>query len=156
MKKIVRSLVAVVCAASATLAFADAPLMGNVPPVVERECASCHMVFPPAFLPVASWQRLMADLPRHFGVDASTDAKSTNEISQWLVSQGGTYRRVSATDKPAQDRITTSAWFTRKHREVADAVWQRPSIKSAANCAACHGANAAKGQFNEDAVRIPK
>jgi hypothetical protein len=58
-------------------------------------------------------------------------------------------------EEPPQDRITQSNWFLRKHREVAPDVFRRTSIKSAANCAACHG-GADQGNFSEHAVRIPK
>ena len=138
-------------------AYADSgPSMGAIPAVVSEECASCHMVYPPAMLPVASWQRLMAGLDKHFGVDASLDAKTTKEVGNWFVTHGGTYKRVAANDRPEQDRISKSAWFVRKHREVAAATWNRPSIKSASNCTACHGQGATKGVFEEDLVKIPK
>jgi hypothetical protein len=32
-----------------------------------EECAACHSAYPPGMLPAASWQRVMANLPRHFG-----------------------------------------------------------------------------------------
>lgn len=127
-----------------------------IPPKVDQECASCHMVYPPALLPVASWQRLFSGLDKHFGVDASLDAKTAREVGDWFVAHGGTYKRVVAQDKPAQDRITKSTWFVRKHREVASSTWSRPSIKSASNCTACHGQGATKGVFEEDLVKIPK
>jgi hypothetical protein len=53
-------------------------------------------------------------------------------------------RRHAATGRPIgalappEDRITRSAWFIRKHDEVPAAAWQRPAIRSAANCGACH------------------
>lgn len=121
----------------------------------QQECASCHTPYAPALLPAASWQRLMGKLDKHYGTDASLDAASTREISQWLQANAGTYRRVS--EEPPQDRITQSAWFLRKHRpgEVPADVWKRPSVGSPANCGACH-ANAAKGNFNEHEVRIPR
>ncbi len=54
-----------------------------------------------------------------------------------------------------QDRITRSDWFLRKHHEVAPGVFLRPSIRSAANCAACH-AGAERGDYDDDGVRIPR
>jgi hypothetical protein len=52
-------------------------------------------------------------------------------------------------------RITETRWFVRKHDEVPRATWSRKSIGSAANCVACHR-QAEQGNFEEDAVRIPK
>ncbi len=68
----------------------------------------------PGMLPADSWQRLMNNLPRHFGTDASLDAASVKELSAWLTANAGIYKRVR--EAPPQDRITSSAWFTRTAR----------------------------------------
>jgi len=119
----------------------------------QQECAACHLAYPPGMLPAASWQRLMGNLPRHFGTDASVDADTRRELSAWLEANAGTAKRVS--EAPPEDRLTRSAWFDRKHREIPVAEWKRASIGSASNCAACHR-GAAQGDFDEHAVRIPK
>ena len=122
-------------------------------PKYQQECASCHIAYPPGLLPAESWRRLMAGLPHHFGADASLDAASVKELATWLAANAGTYKRVR--EAPPEDRITRSAWFTRKHDEVATATWKRPAVKSPANCSACH-AQADQGDFNERNVRIPR
>lgn len=124
-------------------------------PKYQQECAACHIAYPVGMLPAASWQRLMGALSKHYGTDASLDEASLREITVWLKSNAGTYRRVS--EEPPQERITQSAWFLRKHneREISPAVWKRASVGGASNCAACH-TNAAQGNFNEHEVRIPK
>jgi hypothetical protein len=124
-------------------------------PKYQQECGSCHVAYPPGMLPTASWQRVIASLSKHYGVDASLDAASAREISVWVAAHAGTQRRTN--EEPAQDRITQSAWFKRKHRdgEVPAGAWKRASIGSPSNCAACH-AGAESGNFNEDDVRIPK
>jgi hypothetical protein len=140
---------------AASTAGADGDRRASVPllPKYRSECASCHIAYPPGMLPAASWQRLMQDLPRHFGTDASVDAATLQELSQWLATHAGTHKR--AREAPPEDRITRSAWFIREHREMAPATWQRPMIKSPANCAACH-TDAEKGDFDEHRVRIPR
>lgn len=129
----------------------------SVPPLPKylQECAACHIAYPAGMLPAASWQRLMGSLNKHYGTDASLDAASQREISDWLKTNAGTYKRVS--EAPPQDRITQSAWFLRKHRdgEVPAGVWKRASVGSAAHCAACH-TKAAQGNFSERDIRIPK
>ncbi|HJV87930.1 MAG TPA: diheme cytochrome c [Noviherbaspirillum sp.] len=122
-------------------------------PQYKQECGSCHVPYPPGLLPAASWQRLMQNLPQHFGTDASLDPAATKQIAAWLDANAGTGKR--AREEPPQDRITKSAWFVRKHDEVPAADWKRPAIKSAANCAACHP-QADQGAFNEHDVRIPR
>jgi len=60
----------------------------------------------------------------------------------------------SVTSAPPEDRITKSDWFVRKHRRIEPAVWRHASVKSAANCAACH-TGADRGQFNDGDLRVP-
>jgi hypothetical protein len=122
-------------------------------PTYQQECASCHVAYAPGLLPVESWQRLMNDLPHHFGVDASLDAASTKTLSAWLAANAGASRRARAA--PPGDRITKAAWFLREHGEVSAATWKRTSVKSPSNCSACH-AQADQGDFDEDRVRIPR
>jgi mono/diheme cytochrome c family protein len=122
-------------------------------PKYQQECAACHIAYPPGMLPAASWQKLMNTLPRHYGSDASLDAASVRQLSAWLGANAGTYKRVS--EEPPENRITRSAWFTRKHDEVPAATWKTAAVKSAANCAACH-TKADQGDFNERSVRIPR
>jgi mono/diheme cytochrome c family protein len=123
-----------------------------VPPAYTQECAGCHLAYPPGLLPAASWQRLMGGLDRHYGTDASLDAATVRDLDRWLQAHAGTYKRVS--EAPPQDRITRSAWFERKHRRIDAQVWRLASVKSAANCAACH-AGAEQGRFDDDALRLP-
>ena len=122
-------------------------------PLYQQECSACHTAYPPGLLPTASWQRLMANLPRHFGTDASLEPAAARDIGAWLSAHAGTYR--GGNTPPPGDRITQQPWFVREHREVSAASWKLPAVKSAANCAACHR-QADQGDFNEHSVRIPR
>lgn len=134
-------------------AQADGPLMPRrVPPTYTQECGACHTAYPPALLPARSWQRLMGALDQHFGSDAALDPKTLAELSGWLQQHAGTYKRVA--EAPPEDRITRSAWFERKHRKVEPATWKLPSVKSAAQCAACHR-GAEQGRFDDDELVMP-
>jgi len=151
-----RSWVAVLSLVASHAAFAgdDQRTPGaTLLPKYKQECAACHVAFPPGMLPAYSWRRLLDNLPHHYGTDASLEATTVNELASWLRANSGTYKRVR--EAPPEDRITRSAWFIRKHDEVAGAVWKRPAVKSAANCAACH-TQADQGDFNEHTVRIPR
>ncbi|MFN3543289.1 MAG: diheme cytochrome c [Thiobacillus sp.] len=129
----------------------------------QQECASCHLAYPPALLPKASWRRLMGGLDTHFGENASLDPATQADILRFLeanAADSGTSRiggkvmqRMGAHEAPL--RITETRWFVKKHDEVPRATWARKSIGSAANCAACHR-QAEKGIFDEDTVTIPK
>ena len=122
-----------------------------------EECTSCHMAFPPQMLDADSWRAVMNGLPKHFGSDASLDEKRRAAIADFLVANSGGHKTgvtKNAAGKPLL-RVTETARFVRKHREIADATWKRASIKSAANCTACH-AQAAAGDYNERSIIIPK
>ena len=147
-----RALLVAVWLAS-TSAWADSYKGPTLPAVYTEECGSCHLAFPASLLPKASWQRVMNGLDKHYGSDASLDAARQKQIDTWLQTYGGQGKR--AREEPPQDRITRSAWFERKHREVSAVTFKRASIKSPANCTACHR-DAAQGDFAEDRVRIPK
>lgn len=150
-----RPLLAVaLCLAAVSAVHADSGrlLPRNVPAAYTQECAACHTGYAPGMLPARSWQRIMTGLDKHYGTDASLDAATVQQIGGWLQANAGTYKRVA--EEPPQDRITRSAWFVRKHDEVAPAVWKLPSVKSAANCAACH-TGADKGNYDDDNLRMP-
>ena len=129
----------------------------------QQECSSCHIAYAPAFLPKASWRRVMGGLDQHFGENASLDPVTQADILRFLeanAADSGSSRMGSRVmqgmdTKSAPLRITETPWFVRKHDEVPRTTWSRKSIGSAANCAACHR-QAEQGVFDEDSVRIPK
>lgn len=119
----------------------------------KAECGSCHVAYPPHLLPAPAWNRIMAGLDKHFGTDASVDAQTTAEIKAFLDSHAGRdWRAWEATETL---RITETAWFRRKHREISAATWKHPAVKGAPNCAACHTA-AEQGDFRERNIRVPR
>ncbi len=143
---------AALLAAAAAQADGGRRMPANVPMAYSQECGACHVVYPPALLPAASWRRQMAGLDKHYGSDASIDTASAQQIGAWLQAHAGTYKRVR--EEPPQDRITRAAWFARKHDGIDSASWRLPAVKSAANCNACHP-GAERGDYEDDAVRMP-
>lgn len=119
----------------------------------QAECGSCHVTYPPKLLPASSWQRIMNGLDRHFGTDASVDAKTAAEIGAFLAAHAARGGRAWGAGDPL--RITETAWFRREHDEVSPATWKSPKVRSAANCAACH-AGAERGDYSEHSVRVPR
>ena len=123
----------------------------------QEECSSCHIAYPPQMLDADSWRAVMNGLSKHFGSDASIDAQRRAAITDFLVSQSGgrkTGRTRDAGGKPLL-RISETAYFKKEHREIGAATWQRASIKSPANCSACH-AQAAAGDYDEHSIIIPQ
>jgi hypothetical protein len=122
------------------------------PPAYQQECGACHVPFPARGLPAASWQRLMGDLPHHFGTDASIDAATTRELSTWLQAHAATGSRAV---EPPQDRLTRAGWFVHEHDEVPATLWRSAAVGKATNCGACH-TRAAEGRFSEHEIRLPR
>ena len=139
---------------SIPLAHADgsALMPRNVPSAYHQECAACHLAYPPGMLPAASWKRILTGLDHHYGTNASVDSATVVELSHWLQSNARSYKRV--TEEPPQDCITQSTWFVRKHQQIDTPVWRLPSVRTAANCAACHS-RADKGVFDDDHLLYP-
>lgn len=158
MKKLASLRPAALAAALCMLPFASAQadsgraMPRNVPAAYTQECAACHTAYPPGLLPAASWNRVMQGLDRHYGTDASLDPTTVRQLNQWLLAHAGTYKRVN--EEPPEDRLTRSAWFERKHRKIEPATWKLASVKSAANCAACH-TGADEGRFDDHDLRMP-
>ncbi len=121
-------------------------------PVYKAECGSCHVAYPPALLPADSWQAVLNGLDRHFGTDASVDAKSFTELRTFLDSSAGRIRRSSA--GMPRLRISETDWFRGEHRKVPATTWQAAAVKSPANCAACH-TGAESGDYGERGIRVP-
>lgn len=119
-----------------------------------QECSTCHIAYPPQLLPAVSWRAIMKGLDQHFGSDASLDPQQQADILRFLETNAGGEGR-SKRGEPLL-RITETRWFVHEHsEELPKDIWSRPSIKSAANCNACHTA-AERGDYSERTLRIPK
>lgn len=135
-------------------AFADRmPLPADTPASFKAECGSCHMAYQPGLLSAGDWQRIMAGLDEHFGTDATVDAPARQEIGRFLESHAGNAGKLGKAGEPP--RISQTARFIRKHREVPAKYWKDPRVKSAANCEACHK-GAAAGRYSEHDIAIPE
>jgi Dihaem cytochrome c len=130
-------------------ASADTHRYTNDNPVYSAECGSCHIAYPPALLSSGAWRTVMSQLDSHFGTDASVGDARRAELTAYLASSAATRK---GSDAP---RITEARWFRKEHGEIAAATWHSRSVKSAANCEACHS-QAAVGDFSERTVRIPR
>ena len=152
----IRSTVAALIAMLALPALADRlPVPAH--PLYQEECGACHLAYPPQLLDAHSWLHVMNGLDKHFGTDASLDERRRTAITDFLGKNAGGRKTGVTADAKGQPllRISDTAYFQRKHREVDAATWKRASIKSPANCAACH-VNAATGDYSERSIKIPK
>lgn len=126
------------------------------------ECGSCHLPFPPGMLPERSWRKMMDGLDKHFGENAGLDEATRRDIAAFLTANAADRsgarraRKVAASIPTSQTplRITETAWFDRKHDELAAAVWTHKDVGSRANCAACHR-RADGGSYSEREIAVP-
>lgn len=133
-------------------AWADSERFAVTNPTYRAECGSCHVPYPPQLLDAKGWQAIMAGLDRHYGSDASLDAKTADAIRSYLTANAG--RRPGGGSGPLP-RITEARWFVHEHAEVPSATWKSDAVKSASNCGACH-TRADQGDYSERTLRVPK
>lgn len=132
-------------------------------PLWREECGSCHLPFHPNLLPARSWTRLMAEQKNHFGSDLGLDAATTQALLKFLEDNAAEKSpreaafRISRSIAPEATplRITETPYWIQKHREIAEADWRLPTVKSKVNCPACHQ-DATKGTFEDAAMHIPR
>ncbi|HVI50444.1 MAG TPA: cytochrome b/b6 domain-containing protein [Candidatus Sulfotelmatobacter sp.] len=133
----------------------------EVPAAYTKECGACHMAYHPSLLPAAAWTAVMSHLDDHYGEDASLPAATGDAIASWLTANASEQwdtlaaNRLRTPDLQAKRPISGNAWWKRKHRHIADTIFQNKTVKTHSNCAACHG-DAAEGLFAPQAIAIPK
>lgn len=124
--------------------------------VVKEECGSCHITFAPSMLPAGSWTKMMGELSKHFGDDASVDSVTAGWITRYLSENaadsggqrygGKLMRGVSMQNPPL--RITELPKWQREHRKISADEWKSRKVGTKANCLACH-ADAERGYYGE-------
>ena len=119
------------------------------------ECSACHLAYQANFLPIRSWQAIMADLSNHFGEDASLSDAARTEIEAYLVANAADrkgrnprwLKSIPADVVPM--RISELSWFTHEHgSRVQNWLKNNPSAGSISNCVACHK-GAEKGYYED-------
>lgn len=141
-------------------------LRPEIPPaslsLYQEECGACHLAYPPALLPAASWERMLGSLDDHFGENAELDGQTLAELRTYLLAESAdrTYawlarkmQRGSNSDA-APLRITELPYFRHEHDEIPmRLVKDNPKVGSFSRCEACHQ-DAAQGMFDEHKVHI--
>lgn len=113
-----------------------------------KECGSCHMAYQPALLNKTSWLAMTNNLSKHFGTDASLEPKELKLINDYLSKEG------NGRSQKTYESISSQEWFIKEHRKIEKKYITQLSVKSIANCGACH-AKSAKGDYRERNIMIP-
>lgn len=128
-----------------------------------EECGGCHFPYQPGLLPARSWTKMMAGLENHFGENAELPAEDAEVIEGYLVKNAADQSNYKRSQKIMKNmrpgdtplRISETRYFTKKHDELSRKMVQgNPEVGSFSKCGACH-AQAAKGSFEENEIRIP-
>lgn len=124
------------------------------------ECGDCHEAFHPSLLPRATWAGMMAGLSDHFGEDASLPQATAEKLAAYLDANASETwdtrpaNRFRLLDAAEPLRITATPYWRRRHRELPEAVFKSPMVKSRGHCSACHR-DAASGLFAAQAIDVP-
>jgi len=130
-------------------------------PAYTQECASCHFLYLPGFLPARSWEAVINGSDKHFGEDLALDEALKAELLAFLTANAAEKSEFKwsakilkrlGSETPA--RITDLVYIKREHRKIKAPVFKRPSIGSHSNCGACHP-RGDQGDFEEETVVIP-
>lgn len=129
-----------------------------------RECGSCHTAYAPTYLPARSWRKLMSELGRHFGEDASLPERDAEALRNQLEALAGdgpravqaiAHRNARLAPSETPVRVTQMPFFAYMHDEVPASIWRRAKVGSKSNCIGCHP-RADEGRYFEREILIPK
>lgn len=128
----------------------------------EQTCGACHFAYQPGLLPSGSWEKILSNLPSHFGEEITLEEKSKNSINEYLQANAAERSSAKRAKKILKSlggqtplRITETPYIREKHRELDASIFSKPSIGSRSNCVACHS-TAEQGNYDDDFVKIPK
>lgn len=126
-----------------------------------NECGSCHMLYPPNFLPKKSWELLMSNLKNHFGDDASVDENTNRNILAFLLknsAENSTYKVswnfLNSINNQDIIALSNTSYWKKKHRKIAKEVFESSKVKSKANCKVCHN-DIEKGLIEYENIKNP-
>jgi hypothetical protein len=128
----------------------------------KQECGACHFAYQPGLLPSGSWEKILNNLPSHFGEEVSLDQEQKSIISEYLranAAENSSAKRARKILKSLRGqtplRISETPYIQEKHDELDSSIFSRQSIGSRSNCNACHP-TAEQGNYDDDFVKIPK
>lgn len=147
------------------LGASRAPAQGLPPATLDAEyaeqCGSCHSVFNPSLAPASVWRAILADLPHHFGQDASLgDPVLEKHILDYLLANSAEHwdtlpaHRFRTRDPANPWRITATPYWRHEHAGIADSVFARAKVNGRSSCDACHS-DAESGRFLPENIDIP-
>ncbi|MCF8041729.1 MAG: diheme cytochrome c [Desulfarculaceae bacterium] len=138
------------------------PTVNN--PLYKEQCGACHMAYQPALLPAASWGRILALLPEHFGDQVDLSPQDRAALNAYLTTNAAESCGCKISRKILKSlgggvplRISQLPYILHKHEDddIPAGAFERKSVGSRGNCRACHP-TAEQGQYDDDLVHIPR
>lgn len=128
-----------------------------------KECGSCHMAYPPQFLPERSWKKIMNGLADHFGENAELPADDARAIESFLISNASdhTWSRLRTIARWVRDdevplRVSLLPYFVAKHKQVPERMVQgNPAVRSISRCSECHRKAETQDSYDDHDIDIP-
>lgn len=128
-----------------------------------EECGSCHLAYHPSLLPARSWHALLAQQADHFGEDLVLDAGVVASLQVFATAHAAGQGESEAAMKIAAStaaadlplRITETAYWRRKHADIAEPAWKSATVHGKGDCGACHY-DAEAATFEDSAMRVPR
>jgi cytochrome b len=124
-----------------------------------KECSGCHLAYPPASLPMRSWERMMREQAEHFGEDLSlSDAALKSLLAEAAASHPRTWAEWklanSAAPNEAPQRLSELRFWRRAHGVLPDSAFKAPVSAGRHACESCH-LDAASGIFHPRMIQRP-
>jgi len=126
------------------------------------ECGACHLVYPPELLPETSWRKIMEGLHDHFGEEIILLEGPERLILIWLESRSAenssedhAIKIMGSLGRNSPIRITDIPYIRKEHKDISADIFDRESVGTFSNCAACH-LDAESSIFNKEDVAIPE
>lgn len=130
--------------------------------IYKQECGACHFAYQPGLLPTGSWEKILSNLPSHFGEEVPLEIEQKRIISEYLQTNAAETSSAKRARKILESlrgqtplRITDTPYIREKHHDLNANIFSRQSIGSPSNCIACHP-TAEQGNYDDDYVKIPK
>lgn len=127
-----------------------------------ENCGECHFAFHPSLLPARSWQKIFEEQHKHFGDDLDLDEETYAELLKFHLDNSAEKeltepsRRIlySTPDTETPIRVTSTAYWLKKHEDIDEAYWRHPKVVSLSNCNGCH-LDAKQGTYEDSDMRLP-
>lgn len=127
-----------------------------------EECGACHFAYQPEWLPQRSWKKIIGGLKQHFGEEIELSPGRTRILTRYVMQNSADLSKAARakmamaslpqTETPI--RVMDIPYIHQKHQKISADVIARKSIRSFANCEACH-ISARGGMYIQKHINIP-